>query len=233
MQKNNFIENINNYLIIKNYINVKNMDKISKKEIEKIKKRVNNNFFKNYMIDLILKWEEKNEKVYGRHLKKFKKLAKRFEINNSEIIKNKIFKIEANAFAELRSLKTLEPPYEVKKNVLQKYIFFKYQDVKLFEYKSKFINFIAHGDICISKNEIVICSKEKISKVIYRKEIKKITLKNYSIQIECKNSNYYIKFYDLKILYISLKRIWKRKNIIFIDESKKVLKTNVIKSILS
>ncbi len=215
-----------------NYINIENIDKISNKEIEMVKKRVDKNFFNTYMINLILRWEELNEKIYGQHLKKFQKLAKKFEIDNSEIIKNKIFKIEANAFAELRSFKTLEPPYDIKENLLQKHIFFKYQDVKLFQYKSKFINFISEGDICISKSEIVISYKREIKKIIYRKEIKKIVLKNYTLQIECKNEDYYIKYYDLKILYISIKRLWKRKNIKFIDETKKSSKLNSLKSIL-
>ncbi len=235
MKKKKLYENIGNkinyYLIIDRYVNISNLDKISKKDIEKIKKKVDISFFENYIIKLIVEWEDLNKKSYGKHLRKFKKIIKKYNLQDNTIIKNKIFTIESRAFTDLRSLKTLEAPYDTNKYNIEPFIIFNYKNIKFFKYESKFINYVSSGDVFISRSEIVIWNKNTIVKIIKRNDVKEIILRNYGIQINCKNKTFYIKYHDLQILYTSLSRVWKRK-IKFYDKSK-YKKNNIIRKIFN
>ena len=215
MKKNKtnvFLEKLNYYLIAKKYLTVDNIESYRKKDLEKIQKRVEKNFLEKYLVSVALEWEQQNRTSTYHSLNKFKKISRRMKIRKNDDIRNRIYIMESRIFTNLRSLKTIEPPYDPVKNRLQEYAYFAYKNIKMFKQNKRIINMDVEGELFISKNEFVIWdnSSQKIMRIIRKKEVKEIILRQYTIEVVGKDFILYLSYHDLLIIFKSFERIWKR-----------------------
>lgn len=198
------------------YLNIDNLEEISKQEILKIAKLFEAEYFYFYKKKLFWKWDKKNFENTTNYYKRFFKIYKKLEIKFEDFEKNKLELYKAKYFTKIRNLKTLEAPYK-DKNV-KSIVYFNYKDVSLFLENGLLFNKVLTSDLGISHNEMVFYNRKnkEIELIFYLKDIKRINLKEKWIEIFLKDKRlFFLRYLENEIIYISLRRIWAKELIFF------------------
>ncbi|BDV02215.1 MAG: hypothetical protein HPAVJP_1040 [Candidatus Hepatoplasma vulgare] len=198
-------------ILASEYLNIDNLEEISKEEILKIEKLFETKFFYIYKKKLFWKWDKKNFENTTEYYKKFFKIFRKLNIKFEDFEKNKLELYKAKYFTKVRNLKTMETPY--KKEGVNPIIYFNYKDVSLFSQNGFLFDKVVTSNLGISYNEMVFYNKKnkEINLIFYVKDIKEIFLKEKWVEIILKNKKvFFLRYLENEIIYISLRRIWSK-----------------------
>lgn len=213
-----------NYLhskyVFSKVLNLDNFDKMTKSKIKSISKNFDEEYWNIYVRDLFKKWINKNIKYTDSFIKVFKRLGNKFSLTNDTTYKNLLKILEKREFTQRRNFKTIEVPYKDQiSSSMSKFALFAYKNIKLYE-DGKWIKLIFKGELYITPTEIIFFHRPKnlIFEVINVYQIKEIRKKPFSVKIFLDNARViHINYLDIEIIYISLKRVMNKRNIIFTD----------------
>ena len=220
------LDYINMYLSTKDLLNIENIEKISYESIEHIGKMYREEYFSHFKKKIFLKWFSINLENTDKFLKRSNKLIKKLKIELSEYEKEIVSNIEPREFTLRRSKKTIEAPYSNLDDAvsLEKNVIFLYRDLRVYMKNNFLFELFYKGGIYLSIKEVVLYDKKsnKIDSIVPYKEIEKVTLKKFAVELTLKDKkNIYFRYKDNELIYISFKRsISSKNNIIFLKEDK-------------
>lgn len=197
------------HLLIDNFLNVNNLEIISKNDLLKIEKLFDQKHFYNYKKKIFWKWDRNNFENTIKYYKRFFKLINKLELKMNDYEKDKIYLYKAKYFTKIRNLKTIEAYYN--DETLSEIIYFHYHNVSIFKEKDNIFEKKFEGDFSVSYTEMVFYDQNTkiINFVIFLKDIEKILFEEKWLKIVLKNKkSYFLKYMENEIIYISLRRLW-------------------------
>ncbi|NOQ50396.1 MAG: hypothetical protein GQ557_01860 [Mycoplasmataceae bacterium] len=215
---------LNFYLSGFRKLNVENIEKLTKNEIITIGKLYNREDFLELKKSIFWKWHNENIEYTDSYIKKLIKLKNKLELEFDSNDNDYIKCLREKQFTKIRTLKTLEVPYETNKFNIQPFAFFAYGNIRYYDLTSnEGLKLMFRSELFISANEIVFFDREnnKINKIVKRKQITNIELLSYALLIKTKERDFYLRTFCDEVIYISLERLWKKSKIKFADKDSK------------
>lgn len=220
MKKKYFLKNkfdeFNTSILANQFLNVNNLENISKKKINSIEHRFEKKKFYLYKRSLLYKWDKEKNNYENLEYKahRFKKYAKKLDIKLIDKDIHYIYNLESLHFTKTRNLKTIEVPYDIEKNELSPFAYFVFKNFSVYIQNNFFLKLLHKGQFYITKTEIVIYDfdQKEINFLLIKNNIDKILQEKHTIKIIDKDGNEFHLYSEKNNhAYIALKRLWKGK----------------------
>ncbi len=214
---------VSSFINIHKYLNINNVEKLNKKQIDHIGKFCDAKFYQEYKTGLFWKWHQKTSNYTESYIRKFmrlkEKLGVEFDVTDYDFL-NELWQKQ---FTSFRSFKTIEIPFETKELGLRPFAYFDYKNVRVYEMDDKdmWLKKQYQGELFISAKHLIFYNREeqKLIQIVKLEDIVKINYHNYSLEVVVKEGKpLHLRYYSNGIIYISLLRFWRKSDIIFTKE---------------
>ncbi len=198
--------------ILKKDLNLNNINKLSKKQIKRIGRKVDPVFFSVYKKNLFFEYFESKKKYDSNLINKLNKLLKKLDITLTSYEYKYIREFIKEEFALWRTKKTIELPRELAKQ-FDVVPFFKEGNISIYKKTNLniFVNFENSVEILFFPKKISFIKKNNIIKEIEIKKLKKINNKKQGVELILDETSYLLKAKNNNILWIYFNRMYSKK----------------------
>ncbi len=216
---------VSSFINAHKFLNINNVEKLNKKQIDHIGKLYNAKFYKEYKLSIFWKWHQKNSNYTESYIRRFNHLRDKLGITFDVTDYDYLNELWQKQFTSFRSFKTIEVPFETKNTGLKSSAYFDYKNVRVYimDDNDMWLKKQYQGELFISSKQLIFYNREekKIIQIIQLKEIIEIIYHTYSLEIVLSwGKPLHFRYYSNEIIFISLQRFWRKSDIVFSKEEK-------------